>query len=221
MNVAIVGTGNIGSRLARDLVTGGENVIVAGNDVGAAQALAKNLGPRAKGATIADAIREADAVVFAVWFDVMQTLIAQYAGPLDGKVVFDPSNPIQSDGKGGFKRSLPDGQSSGTIVAALLPKNAHFVKAFGSIAAEALEQWSRRQPKQAVLFYATDDDQAASIAEELITAAGFDPVRAGGVAASIRIEVFGDLHSMGGLNGAPVTADQARALVEKSSVPSK
>jgi 8-hydroxy-5-deazaflavin:NADPH oxidoreductase len=216
VNVAVIGTGNIGSRVARDLRAGGQNVIVAANNVGGAQALAKDLGPLAKAASVPDAIRAADAIIFAVWFDVMRTLIALNAGALDGKVVFDPSNPIQPDGKGGFVRTLPDGQSSGEIVAALLPKGAHFVKAFGSVAAEALEQWSRRQPKRAVLFYATDDDLAAKAAQELITVAGFDPIRAGGVDASIRIEVFGDLHAFGGLNGNPVTADEARALVGTS-----
>jgi 8-hydroxy-5-deazaflavin:NADPH oxidoreductase len=50
--------------------------------------------------------------------------------------------------------------------------------------------------------HATDDDLAAAAAERLITAAGFEPVRVGGVGAAVRIEVpGGDLHQNGGLNG--------------------
>jgi predicted dinucleotide-binding enzyme len=45
------------------------------------------------------------------------------------------------------------------------------------------------------------DATAAVEVETLSKTAGFDPVRAGGVAASGRIEVGGDLHTAGGLNG--------------------
>ena len=62
-----------------------------------------------------------------------------------------------------------------------------------------------------VLFYATDDERAASVAERLITAAGFDPVKLGGVDQALRIEVFGDLHQFGGLEGKLLDAQQARA----------
>jgi predicted dinucleotide-binding enzyme len=64
-----------------------------------------------------------------------------------------------------------------------------------------------------VLFYATDDPDAASVAEKLISAAGFDPVKAGGVDASLRIEVLGDLHDMGGLEGRLVDSGEATTLV--------
>jgi 8-hydroxy-5-deazaflavin:NADPH oxidoreductase len=64
-----------------------------------------------------------------------------------------------------------------------------------------------------VLFYATDDDAAGTTIERLIRAAGFDPLRAGGVADAGRIEApGGDLHQSG-LNGELVDLDQARAAV--------
>lgn len=65
-----------------------------------------------------------------------------------------------------------------------------------------------------MLFYATDDDSAGTAVEHLITAAGFDPVKVGGVADAGRIEVpGGDLHQYGGLNGKVLDLDQARAAV--------
>jgi predicted dinucleotide-binding enzyme len=64
-----------------------------------------------------------------------------------------------------------------------------------------------------VLFYATDDDTAATTVERLIRAAGFDPLKAGGVADAGRIEMpGGDLHQAG-LNGALLDLDEARATV--------
>ena len=72
-----------------------------------------------------------------------------------------------------------------------------------------------------MLFYATDDDAAATTIERLIQAAGFDPLKAGGVADAGRIEMpGGDLHQAG-LNGALLDLDEARAAVaaERSAVP--
>ena len=45
-----------------------------------------------------------------------------------------------------------------------------------------------------MLFYAADDDAAGELVADLIRAAGYEPVRVGGLDQSIRLEVFGDLH---------------------------
>jgi 8-hydroxy-5-deazaflavin:NADPH oxidoreductase len=210
MTTAIVGVGNIGRAVARHLVAGGEPVILAARDESRAQALAKELGPSARAASVHDAISAADAVLFAVWLDTMRELIPAYANLLTGKVVIDPSNPIAFDASGQMSRTLPEGKSSGSVVAALLPVGAHYVKAFGTLGADALAASANRDPL-AVLFYATDDDDAAKTAEQLIRAAGFEPWKAGGVAATVRLEApGGDLHQYG-FNGEVVTIDRARS----------
>jgi 8-hydroxy-5-deazaflavin:NADPH oxidoreductase len=94
------------------------------------------------------------------------------------------------------------------VIAGLLPPGAHYVKAFGTVGAEKLAGAANRSPDRAVLFYATDDDVAASTAERLISVAGFAPVKAGGLDQVIRIEMFGDLHDFGGLNGKLLTVDR-------------
>ena len=213
MSTAIIGTGTIGTSLARHLAAGGERIILAGRDAAKPQALARELGAGASAAPVATAIADADTVIFAVWFDTMQALIAEHADALRGKVVVDPSNPITPAEGGGFARTLPDGTSGGQVIAARLPADAHFVKAFGSLGAEALASGANRAPARAVLFYATDDARAAREIERLITAAGFEPVKAGGVADALRMEVFGDLHQFGGLNGAVPNRDEATAAV--------
>ena len=106
------------------------------------------------------------------------------------------------------------------MVAALLPASAHYVKAFGTLGADALASGANREPRRAVLFYATDDDVAATTIERLIRAAGFDPLKAGGVADAGRIEgPGGDLAQGGGLNGELVDLDEARAAVAAAEVP--
>jgi len=212
MTTAIIGVGNLGRSVARDLVDGGERVVLAAHDVSNATALANELGELASAASVKKAITDADVVVFAVWLDTLKDLIAQYADLLRGKIVVDPSNPVGKDANGGVIRTLPDDQSSGSVVAGLLPAEAHFVKAFGTLGAESLASDANRSP-HAVLFYATDDDQAAAAIERLISAAGFDPVKAGGVDAAVRIETSGDLHQFGGLSGKVVDTSEARAAV--------
>jgi len=213
MTTAIIGVGNVRGAVARQLVDGGEPVILAAGKEPDAAALAEKLGPLAHPATVHEAIEAADVVVFAVWFDAMKQLMNEYAGLLDGKVVADPSNPLGITADGKPFRTLPEGQSQGSLVAAMLPAGAHYVKAFGTLAAPSLASSANRTPRRAVLFYATDDDRAAATIERLITVAGFDPVRAGGVKDAGRIEMpGGDLHQAG-MDGRLLDADQAHAAV--------
>jgi predicted dinucleotide-binding enzyme len=215
MTTAIIGVGNIGSSVARHLVAGGEPVVLTAKDESRAQALADELGPLARAASAEDAISGADTVLLAVWLDTMRELIPTYANLLTGKVVIDPSNPIGFDASGQMMRTLPEGESSGSVVAALLPAGTHYVKAFGTLGADALAASANRDPL-AVLFYATDDDAAEKTIGRLIRAAGFEPWKAGGVASAGRIEApGGDLHQYG-FNGEVVDIDRARSATAGS-----
>lgn len=217
MSTAIVGVGNIGAVLARHLVAGGESVVLAGKGPARAAEIADELGPLARAASVQDAIADAETVVFAVWLDAMRELIPQVAHLLEGKVVIDPSNPIAFDEKGRIGRSLPEEQSAGSVVAALLPENAYYIKAFGTLGAEVLAASANLAPRRAVLFYATDEEIAAATAERLISTAGFDPVKAGGLADAGRIEApGGDLYRFG-LGGDVLDLARATAAVHDSS----
>jgi 8-hydroxy-5-deazaflavin:NADPH oxidoreductase len=218
LRTAIIGVGNIGGALAQHLVGGGESVVLAAKDKSRPEALAQELGPLARPASVEDAIADADVVVFAVWLDTIKELIAKDAPLLEDKVVVDPSNPHGFDESGQMIRTLPEGQSSGSVVAALLPAGTHYVKAFGTLGADALASGANREPRRAVLFYATDDVAAATTIEQLIRAAGFEPLKAGGLADAGRIEMpGGDLHQAS-LNGALLDLDEARAAVAAAEV---
>jgi predicted dinucleotide-binding enzyme len=215
MTTAIIGVGNLGSALARHLVQGGEHVVLAARDGAHSAALAQELGPLAHSASVSQAIEESDTVVLAVWLDAATKLLSETDNVelLKDKVVVDPTNPIKLGDNGALMRSLPEYQSSGSIVAGLLPAGAHYVKAFGSLGAQSLAASANRSPRRAVLFYATDDTQAAASVQRLISTAGFDAVGAGGLNDVARIEgPDGDL-SQGQLNGALLDVDEARAAV--------
>jgi predicted dinucleotide-binding enzyme len=212
MTTAIMGVGILGTTVARNLVQGGEHVILANRDKSKADKLAVELGDLARSAEVGDAIAQSDVVVLALYLDVMKFFIPEFGGKLVGKIVVDPSNPVGPDGKGGVMRTLPVDQSSGQIVASLLPAGARYVKAFGTLSGGSLASAARRTPKRAVLFYATEDTGAGETVARLITAAGFDPVKVGGVDQSIRVEFGGDLSEFG-LNGRLPTIAEAEALI--------
>jgi 8-hydroxy-5-deazaflavin:NADPH oxidoreductase len=215
MATAIIGIGNLGGTVARELASGGEPVILSASSQAKARKLAAEIGGAASAAlNNRDAIQRADNVLLALWLSSTREVIGEVVDLLRGKLVIDPSNPVSVAADGTFTRTLPEGQSSGELVASLLPQGTRFVKAFGSMGATQLASNAYRTPQRAVLFYATDDAKAAAEVERLIQIAGFDPVRAGGVTKSARIEVGGDLHPWGGLNGRLLDRDEAASLAD-------
>ena len=206
--VAIIGAGNIGSRLAANFAAGGQDFLLAGRNQEAARKIASDLDGHAEAVSVDEAVARADMLVVAVWLDDFRQLIAQYGEQLAGKVIVDPSNPVGPDGEGGYRKVIGEQESSGQILAGLLPAGARLVKAFGTLSSGSLSTAARQEPERAVLFYAADDDAAGDLVADLIRAAGFDPVRVGGLDQSIRIEMFGDLHEYGAL-GRVVTKSEA------------
>jgi predicted dinucleotide-binding enzyme len=209
MTTAIIGTGVLGSVIARQLASGGETLrLSSGADTKSARTLAAEIG---RAAVVAvdnrDALQGADAVVLALRFTVLKSVIDEIAGPLTGKLVVVPSNPLTADAHGNVSRVLPEGQSSGKVLAGWLPAGARFAMAFGTMSANLFESASNRSPEPAVLFYVTDDDRAGEEVERLIRTAGFEPVKAGGLEQSSRLEVGGDLHDL------VVGPAQARSLI--------
>jgi 8-hydroxy-5-deazaflavin:NADPH oxidoreductase len=213
MTTSIIGVGNLGSTVARHLVDGGEPVVLAASDKGHAEALADELGPNASAASVEEAITGADVVVLATWLDQTRELVPARTRLFEDKVVVDPSNPIGFDEKGQMFRTLPQGVSSGSVVAGLLPAGAHYVKAFGTLGAvEQLATSANREPR-VVLFYATDDGAAEAAAQRLIRAAGFEPLKVGGVSDAGRIE-----GPDGELQGRIMDLDEARATIATEGV---
>jgi len=211
--VAVIGLGNIGTAVAANLVKGNRSIIVADRTLEKANELSKKLGNLAQPETIAVAVKEAEIIVLAIWFDGIKDFFKTYAAELQGKIIVDPSNPIAPDEKGGFKKIIGKDQSAGQILSSLLPKGAKLAKALGTLGAASLANAAFQEPEKAVEFYATDDTSIEEQIEELIRDNGFEPVRIGGLDQSIRIEVFGDLHEFGAL-GKTVTLSEVKLVAE-------
>jgi 8-hydroxy-5-deazaflavin:NADPH oxidoreductase len=215
--VAIIGLGNIGKAVATNLTKGNHAVIVASRELSKSKEFANSLGANVTAEEITTAIKNADVVIPAIYFDKIKEFLKTYAKELDGKVIVDVSNPIAPDGKGGFKKIIEQEQSAGRILSELTPANAILVKAFGTLGAGSLVKAAFSEPEKKVLFYASDSINSNSKIEELITASGFAPFHVGGIDQSIRIEVFGDLHEFGAL-GKTVTLKEAKETVYQQSM---
>ena len=101
MTTAIIGTGGIGSVIARLLASGGETLRLSSADNESARTLAAEIG---RAAVVAvdnrDALQGADAVVLALRFTVLKGVIDEIADPLADKLVVVPSNPLTVDAQG-------------------------------------------------------------------------------------------------------------------------
>jgi len=211
MTTAIIGTGGLGSVIARHLAAGGETLRLSNADHESARKLAAQIGhTAAAAASNRDALLGADAVVLALRFTALKGVIDEIADPLANRLVVVPSNPVSTDAHGNVVRVLPEGQSSGRVVAGWLPAGARLAMAFGTLPTDLFVSASNRSPERAVLFYVTDDDRAGDEVERLIRTAGFEPVKAGGLEQSGRLEVGGDLH------GLVVGPAEARSLTSVS-----
>lgn len=213
--VAIIGLGNIGKTIARNLVKGNHSVILASRDLEKTKAVAGELGNLAIAKEITDAIKEADVIIATIYFNALKEFFQVFSKELNGKIIVDVSNPIAPDGNGGFKKIIGEKESAGKILSELIPKNAKLIKAFGTLGAGSLLNSAFNEPDKKVLFYASDSTNSNQQIEELIISSGFVPFNVGGIDQSIKIEVFGDLHEFGAL-GKPVTLAEAKSKISHS-----
>ena len=197
MTTAIIGTGGIGSAIARQLASGGETLRLSSADTKSARTLAAEIG---RAAVVAadnhDVLQGADAVVLALRFTALKGVIDEIADALTGKGRGRSQQPGQrrrtrqhltsTSGRAVLRRGHSRVAAGGVRLA----------MAFGSMSADLFESAGNRSPDRAVLFYATDDDRAGEEVERLIRTAGFEPAKVGGIEQSGRLEVGGDLHDL-------------------------
>ena len=110
MTTAIIGTGGIGSAIARQLASGGETLLLSSADNESARKLAAEIGRAAIAAVDnRDTLQGADAVVLALRFGIVKDVMDEMAGRLTDKLVVVPSNPVGLDAKGERHASLAQG----------------------------------------------------------------------------------------------------------------
>ncbi len=188
MNVAILGTGNMGAGLAALLAAAGYAVAIGARDPAKAAALAGKIGHGAIGGGIAAAVESAEVVIPALPYGAVGEAL-EAAGDLRGKVLVDISNPITADFKG-----LEIGHT--TSAAEEIQKRAPgavVVKAFNTIFAQLLPR-EARQGRAVQVFVAGDVPEAKSRVSALVEALGFEAVDAGPLGNSRFLEPVGEMN---------------------------
>ena len=182
MNIAIIGTGNVGSGLATAFVGAGHHVYVAGRTPEQATTSAAATGAEAV-ANPATAAALADVIVLAVPFGSVEEIATSIAPVVNGKTVVDVTNPAKEDWSG----PLFFGTGSGAEqIAAWLPE-ARVVKAFNTLLANNIADTS---PEGIALdgFVAGDDEGSKGAVLELAASIGLNPVDAGRLSAARLLE---------------------------------
>lgn len=91
--IGIIGTGNIGSALAKLWVDAGHQVMISSRHPERLQSLADELGERARVGTPREAAAFGEVILLAVPYGATPQVGRDYARELAGKVVLDAGNP--------------------------------------------------------------------------------------------------------------------------------
>lgn len=186
MTYAIIGSGAIGSALARRFSSRGIPVSIA-NTRGPASllTLAEELGESVQPAEMADALN-ADVVILAVPFGAVGDAVAA-APDWNGRIVIDATNAIDfSD----FSPADLGGRASSDIVVEQVP-GAALVKAFNTLPAAVLAQDPEHPAGRRTLFISSDDEEAGGTVAILADRLGFAPIFLGPISKGGALQQFG------------------------------
>jgi 8-hydroxy-5-deazaflavin:NADPH oxidoreductase len=188
VDVTIIGTGKMGRAVATRALAGGHDVTLIGTETEKAQQLADELGGSDSGSVKAGDSPTGELVVLAVWYPTSVDAVRQHADALDGKVVVDISNPIDTSQ---FEPLDLDASSAEEVARAA--EGADVVKAFNTTFAGTLEPGEvAGQPLD--VFIAGDDDGAKAKVTELVESAGLRAIDVGPLRRARQLEALGYLH---------------------------
>jgi len=182
--IGIIGTGRIGSALARAWVKAGHEVFVSSRHPEQLQGLVAELGPHAHAGTPQQAAEFGTVILVSIPYGAMPQIGTDLHAQLAGKVILDTSNP--SAGRDGAMAVDAQKKGAGLTTAELL-HSTRVVRAFNCIGAGSLASDGFRKPEQLAIPIGGDDAQALAVAERLVREIGFDPVVIGSLA---RTRVF-------------------------------
>jgi NADPH-dependent F420 reductase len=187
--IAIIGLGNMGLNIAKNLSRAGYRLLLADRDPTKAKETLKALrkdSPKAE-VELLDCSREAsweaDVVIPAVRYQDQAEVAAKIKDVVTGKIVVSIANPFNPT----YDGLLTDPTTSAAEELAKLLPHSKVVKAFNTTFAADFSS-PRLGGKTVDCFVAGDDEEAVATVSDLVKDAGFHPVVAGRLAASRTLE---------------------------------
>ncbi|MDF1704468.1 MAG: NADPH-dependent F420 reductase [Aeromicrobium sp.] len=200
--LGLIGSGNIGSTLAR-LATGAGIDVVLSNSRGPETLadLVDELGPHATAARPEEAALAGDLVVVTIPLKNLHDVPVE---PLRGKIVLDTGN-YYPERDGSIPELDDESATTSELLQAHLPES-YVVKAFNNIYFEHLRSLARPSgdPERSVLAIAGDDPAAKAEAAGLIDRLGYDALDVGPLAEGWRFQR--DTAAYAALYGDPATS---------------
>jgi predicted dinucleotide-binding enzyme len=190
MKYAIIGSGNIGTALARIFARVNIEVGIANSrGPGTLVSLAEELGPSIRPISIEEAYK-AEIIFIAVPFLAHKELAKQFE-QWNGKTVIDVTNAF------GVDPEELDGLLSSEVVSKSFV-GARLVKAFNHLPAGQLGSNPPIDGQRQVIFISSNDVEASASVADLATQLGFAPIQVGSLnQGGIPLHVFGKVR--GGL----------------------
>lgn len=186
MQIAIIGTGNVGSAIARGLKGKGHPVVFGSRSTTDAGLRALAVETGATLATPSEAAAQADVVILALPWAAAEGAV-KTLGTLAGKTVIDCMNPLGMVG-GTLGLTVGHSDSGGEMVQRWLPE-ARVVKTLNQVGAEMMSD-NATLPQRPVMFMAGNDAASKQQAAMLLAALGFEALDAGDISKSRLLEPF-------------------------------
>lgn len=175
MEIAIIGAGDVGGTLGRLWAKKGHHLMFGVRNLQSHNVLnlIRSINSSVKVGTIGEAASFANVIVLAIpWMAVEETI--KSAGNLSGKILIDPTNPINADCTG----LIIESSTSAAEEIAKWAKGSKVVKAFNSIGAKTLDNLQFGLVR-ADAFICGDDFNSKTLVKQLATEIGFDTLDAG------------------------------------------
>jgi 8-hydroxy-5-deazaflavin:NADPH oxidoreductase len=184
--IGIIGSGHVGSNLAKAAVAHGYDVVLSNSQgAGSLTGLVAGLGPKARAAAPAEAAAASDFAIVAIPITTVDQVPVE---PLAGKVVIATINYFPQ--RDGHIAAIDNGTTTAPgVLQAHLPASK-VVRGFSMVDAADMsgDGHPKGDPKRRALALAGDDPAAKQLVARLYDEFGFDAVDLGGLAESWRVD---------------------------------
>ncbi|WP_124980378.1 NADPH-dependent F420 reductase [Nonlabens xiamenensis] len=207
MKIGIIGSGNIGGNLGKHWAKAGHEILFSSRHPDQLKDLVRETEGNAKAVSVAEAWEaNADAYLLATPFNAVDKIAELYAGEYKNKVIIDATNPYpERDGQ--MAQEVRDSNRNSSEYVATRFNTARTAKAFNTIHAQHIKDMAWRNVDKVAVPFAAQDETSKNVAAQLIGDIGFEPVYAGDLAETTKMEVDQEVY------GKSLPAQELRQLM--------